>query len=37
MSESSPVLQLTGISKRFGAVQALTDVDLALFAGEVHA
>ena len=37
MSETSPVLQLTGISKRFGAVQALTDVDLALFASEVHA
>jgi rhamnose transport system ATP-binding protein len=33
----SPVLQLIGISKRFGAVQALTDVDLALFASEVHA
>jgi rhamnose transport system ATP-binding protein len=37
MSEMSPVLHLTGISKRFGAVQALTDVDLALFANEVHA
>jgi rhamnose transport system ATP-binding protein len=37
MSETSPVLQLTGISKRFGAVQALIDVDLALFAKEVHA
>jgi len=37
MSETSPVLRLTGISKRFGAVQALTDVDLALFANEVHA
>jgi rhamnose transport system ATP-binding protein len=37
MSEMSPVLQLIGISKRFGAVQALTDVDLALFASEVHA
>jgi len=37
VSETSPVLQLTGISKRFGAVQALTDVDLALFANEVHA
>ena len=37
MSETSPVLQLTGISKRFGAVQALTDVDLDLFANEVHA
>src|SRR5438132_9192612 len=37
MSETSPILQLTGISKRFGAVQALTDVDLDLFANEVHA
>jgi len=37
MSEPAPVLQLTDISKRFGAVQALTDVDLALFASEVHA
>ena len=37
MSETSPVLRLTGISKRFGAVQALTDVDVALFANEVHA
>jgi rhamnose transport system ATP-binding protein len=37
MSEMSPVLQLIAISKRFGAVQALTDVDLALFASEVHA
>jgi len=37
MSEPAPVLQLTDISKRFGAVQALTDVDLALFANEVHA
>jgi rhamnose transport system ATP-binding protein len=37
VSETSPVLQLNGISKRFGAVQALTDVDLDLFANEVHA
>ncbi len=37
MSEPSPVLQLTGISKRFGAVQALAQVDVALFANEVHA
>ena len=37
MSETSPILQLTGISKRFGAVQALLDVDLGLLAGEVHA
>ena len=37
MTEISPVLQLTGISKRFGAVQALIDVDLDLIANEVHA
>jgi D-xylose transport system ATP-binding protein len=30
-----PVLQLKGISKRFGAVQALTNVDLEVRAGEV--
>lgn len=29
-------LELSGISKRFGGVRALTDVDLALAAGEVH-
>jgi D-xylose transport system ATP-binding protein len=32
-----PVLWLSAISKRFGAVQALTDVDLKLHAGEVVA
>lgn len=32
-----PVLSLTGISKRFGAVQALTDVSLDVRAGEVVA
>src|SRR5919199_4041624 len=31
----TPVLQLTGISKRFGAVQALSDVDFEVYAGEV--
>lgn len=31
------VLSLTGINKRFGAVQALTDVDLTVRAGEVVA
>lgn len=35
MSEREPVLQLTGINKRFGAVQALTDVNLTVHAGEV--
>jgi rhamnose transport system ATP-binding protein len=34
---SNPVIQLRSISKRFGAVQALSNVDLDLFAGEVHA
>jgi D-xylose transport system ATP-binding protein len=31
------VLSLRGISKNFGAVQALTDIDLDIFAGEVVA
>lgn len=35
MSEQQPVLELTGIHKRFGAVQALTDVNLTVHAGEV--
>jgi simple sugar transport system ATP-binding protein len=30
-----PILELLGISKHFGAIQALTDVSLALHAGEV--
>ena len=34
---SQPVLELRGVSKRFGAVQALTDVELAVHAGEVLA
>jgi len=34
---SQPVLELRGVSKRFGAVQALTGVDLAVHAGEVVA
>ncbi|HMA35234.1 MAG TPA: ATP-binding cassette domain-containing protein [Chloroflexia bacterium] len=31
----TPVLELRGISKRFGAVQALTDVDFEVYKGEV--
>jgi D-xylose transport system ATP-binding protein len=31
----APLLELRGVSKRFGAVQALSDVDFALHAGEV--
>src|SRR5690349_3227816 len=30
-----PTLQLLGVSKSFGAVQALTDVDFEVYAGEV--
>ena len=35
--ESTPLLSLRGLSKSFGAVRALTDVDLDLFAGHVTA
>jgi D-xylose transport system ATP-binding protein len=34
-STEPPVLQLRSISKRFGAVQALTNVDFEVYAGEV--
>jgi D-xylose transport system ATP-binding protein len=34
---AAPVLELRGVSKRFGAVQALTDVDLEIRPGEVTA
>ncbi|MBL1067053.1 ATP-binding cassette domain-containing protein [Streptomyces sp. 7-21] len=34
---AAPVLELRGVSKRFGAIQALTDVDLEIRAGEVTA
>lgn len=33
----APVLELRGISRRFGAVRALTDVDLTVHAGEIVA
>ena len=32
-----PVLRMTGISKQFTAVRALSDVDFRLFPGEIHA
>jgi D-xylose transport system ATP-binding protein len=35
--ERTPVLQVTGVTKRFGAVEALTDVDFEVGAGEVVA
>ncbi|MCW3040758.1 MAG: sugar transporter ATP-binding protein [Solirubrobacterales bacterium] len=34
---SEPLLQLTGVTKTFGAVNALTEVDFAVHAGEVMA
>ncbi len=37
MTQSAPLLELRGISKRFGAVQALTEVDLQAHAGRVTA
>ncbi len=37
MSESAPVLTMSGISKRFGTTRALEDVSLILYPGEVHA
>jgi rhamnose transport system ATP-binding protein len=37
MTTSEPVLVLEHVSKSFGAVQALEDVSLELYAGEAHA
>jgi rhamnose transport system ATP-binding protein len=37
MVELRPVLEVTGVSKRFDATQALSDVSLTLYPGEVHA
>ncbi len=34
---ASPIVEMRGISKRYGGVQALTDVDLELYTDEVHA
>src|SRR2546425_11345466 len=32
-----PVLEIRGVSKRFGSTQALEDVSLTLLPGEIHA
>jgi rhamnose transport system ATP-binding protein len=37
MTDTSPVLAMRGICKRFGATRALDDVSLELHRGEVHA
>jgi len=36
-AEAQPILQMRGVSKRFGAVQALCDVDFEIYQGEVVA
>jgi ABC-type sugar transport system ATPase subunit len=36
MTRSAPVVEAVSVSKRFGAVQALTDVSLAFQPGEIH-
>ena len=35
-SSETPVVEAVGISKRFGATQALRDVNIQLYPGEVH-
>src|SRR5919106_2478441 len=35
--ETAPVMEMSGISKRFDATQALDDVSLTLYPGETHA
>src|SRR5215213_5118278 len=35
--DKTPVLEMRGISKRFDTTQALDDVSLALYPGEIHA
>ncbi|MEJ7568242.1 MAG: ATP-binding cassette domain-containing protein [Gaiellaceae bacterium] len=37
MAENTPILELRGISKSFGSVQALADVDFSVAAGQVMA
>ena len=37
MSEPTPIIEMRGITKRFGGVTALRDVDLTAYAGEVLA
>ena len=36
MNSQAPILQLAGVSKKFGGVRALQDVDFELRRGEVH-
>ncbi|MEA2609254.1 MAG: rhamnose transport system ATP-binding protein, partial [Chloroflexota bacterium] len=36
-SHPRPILEIRGVSKRFGSTQALEDVSLTLLPGEIHA
>jgi ABC-type sugar transport system ATPase subunit len=36
-AQQPPILEMRQISKRFDATQALDDVSLALYPGEIHA
>ena len=36
MTDTTPLLQMRGISKRYPGIQALNDADLEVRAGEVH-
>jgi rhamnose transport system ATP-binding protein len=36
-SDPAPILEIRGVSKRFGSTQALEDVSLTLHEGEIHA
>ena len=36
-SDAAPILEMRGVSKRFGEIQALDDVSLSLIPGEIHA
>ncbi len=37
MAEGTPVVHMTGITKQFPAVRALSEVDFRLYPGEIHA
>ncbi len=37
MQRAEPIIELSGIAKHFGSVQALQGIDFRLFPGEVHA
>lgn len=37
MTETTPLLELKGVSKRYGGIAALTEVDFKAYPGEIHA